>query len=329
MASCDARLTVEKRKSDGVMIASEMYSKYPLRLHSCGDNNNSTSSFLSSSSSNIIINDSYKMQQQQQQQQDFAAKSLSVFLLSHGGGLLAGDNISLNIKVKEGASLCATSFSTAKAFKPKVSYGSEAKSIENKWIRTSTTCGVEKNGLLALCPQPTQCFRGSYLEQKNKVTLDSDGTSSLLLVDWYTGGRANHDGGLWQMNLMHSSTDVLLANRNTINGDERLAFRDVTKLNGGEMLNRHMRGFNVVAMVLLIGPRVQTVIDKLLKACCARSKFELEDIAGDKMNKTDEGMNKNGLVVSCGPLTISKNIEDGMIVRLCSYSIEQTGTTCK
>lgn len=298
MLSCHAHLTVDRRKSDGAMIATEIYATYPLRLHVCEHSNN------------------YHMTSS-------VPKSLSVYLLSHGGGLVAGDDVALNIKVKEGASLCATSFSTAKAFKPKVSY-SEAPNDgkDNNWIKTKTTCSVGKGGLLALCPQPTQCFRNSFLEQKNTIMLDPSGSSSLLLVDWYTGGRANLDNGLWQMNALHSVTEVMTSANNNIAEEPQLLFRDSTQLSGGKTLSKHMRGYNVVAMVLLVGPRVKTVTDRLLKLYCARSKFVGLD---ENVDEVEEGLNEDGLFVSCGPLVLSKEIDDGIIVRLCTHSIEQAG----
>ena len=326
-ASCKARVTVEKRKSDGAIIASELYAKYPLRLHIC-QFHDQVSAATTITTRNAPVGGEKKMVDDT----DACSKGLSIFLLSHGGGLLAGDSIMLDVLVKEGAAICATSFSMGKAFKPKVlSFESPPNGVgvgmnDANLIRTHSTCRVGKNALLALCPQPTQCFRNTCLEQKNFITIEPDGSSSLMLVDWYTGGRANLDGGIWQMDSLHSSTEIFLRSEGDHHGAvDKKIFWDVAKLKGGHELSRHMRGFNVVAMVILIGDRVKQEADSLMKACCARSKFEMSDEVGKNVTYGREGMNTNGLLVSCGKIDIAKDVDQGVLLRLSSHSVEQAG----
>lgn len=290
MATTEARVTVQKRESDGTNIATELYAKYPLKLHICSRQNPTSA----------------------------PSKAPTLFLLSHGGGLVSGDDISMQVHVQPNAALSVTSFSTTKAFKQKASYGNNCELHD--FIQIKTTCRVERDALLALCPQPTQCFRGSRLKQHTAVTLNCDGSSSLLLVDWCTGGRLNLDGGLWQMDYFHNCTELFLEDDSGNTVPSHYVFRDATKLTGGEALRYHMRDFNITALVLLVGPRVEEEAEALMNEFCSRSNF-----VGDDEQKDRDGMNTDGLLISCGKFQLSNNATDGTLVRIAARSVEQAG----
>ena len=82
-----------------------------------------------------------------------------------------------------------------------------------------------------------------------------------------------------------------------------------------------MRGFNVVAMVLLVGSRVKRFADDLLEEYCSRSEY---DSGRRKGSFTGEGMNTEGLLVSCGKINLS-GAGAGTMLRLCARTVEQAG----
>lgn len=354
------RITVECRQ-DGSSVASELFANYPCRLHLTSRPNNLIDSNNNTKSNNI-------------------SKALTSYVLGYGGGLISGDSINLEIKVKSNASLVVTSQSTSKAFKA-------VKDRDATFVKTNAFVG--KGGLLFLVPQPIQCFGGSNVQQMTQVVLDGTCTSgctdsrnsnnsisedgddpSLLLVDWYTGGRRNMDGGLWNMESFHSTITISYSKQplfpekcsqqeqdknehiddaGNTNIESDLIFRDATRLSGGHHLLRHMRHFNIVCMLVLIGPRVKKISDLLLDKFSSRYIYEDDShLQSDSTSGTNDGkpggLNQNrgeglnesneGLLVSCGPLNISppgsascrsKQKQNGVIVRLAADSLEIAG----
>ena len=277
MSSCKGRLTVERRESDGLNVASDLFATYPLRLH---------------------------LTEQQ------SKKALSCYMLGYGGGLVAGDSVDLDVAVQAGASAVVTSQSTSKAFCARE---------DRPDTKLGTSITVEEESLLVWVPQPLQCFAGSRLEQVTSVALPSP-ASSLLFLDWYTGGRKNYDSGGWDMDLFQTSVDIVDVTGDTI-------FRDSTRLCGGADLRRHMRGFHLVAMMVLVGPALQDLADRMLANFSSRSKFS-ETTGGGTNGRDDRPVGAtldNGLIVSCGTFPVHDNAQAGVVVRLVATSLEQAG----
>lgn len=342
------RITAECR-SDGCSVASDLFATYPCRLHLTSRPNNEISRIhcVSDDENNNKLND------KNDHTTYSASKALSCYVLGYGGGLISGDSINLDITVKPKASLVVTSQSTSKAFKA-------IPDREATLVQTSAIVG--KKSLLFLVPQPMQCFGGSKLEQETHVLLDgstntaNEDEPSLLLVDWYTGGRKNMDGGLWNMESFHSTTTISYSNRKLFTNENQqedehkchnesdfddLVFRDATRLSGGYDLLRHMSHFNIVCMVVLIGPRVKKVANVFLDKYSSRHIYdESHHLENNGMETYDngrglnqnkgEGLNKSGegLLVSCGTFNTSKGSkqrENGVIVRLAADSLEIAG----
>jgi urease accessory protein UreF/urease accessory protein UreH len=262
---------------------------------------------------------------------------LRCYILDFGGGLVSGDVIRLQFHIKSGASATITSQSTTKAFK----------SIEGRphtYLRTEVR--IEDSALLALVPQPIQCYNQSKLRQETILTMARSSTNvaspSTLLVDWYTGGGRSLDHGNWNFHSFHTCTELKWLT--TDNGKTYTCFKDQSVLTGGNELRRHMRSFNVVCLVLLVGPRVANVAAKLLKDFSSRSHYESyasnqqqwhhrggpsSGSSSNGYNHDSIGLNHVGekLLVSCGsfPLLVetANEEETGVILRIAAGSIEQ------
>ena len=174
-----------------------------------------------------------------------------------------------------------------------------------------------------------------------------------MLIERYTGGRENLDNGHWQLDSFRSSTTVsYVANTKEFSSSPILAFHDSTRLSGGFELQRHMRSFNVVCLVVMIGSRVQPIAEYFLKAYSSRHSYFDDDNTNNgninsigTMHMNDkkqrplfsgrnythgEGLNgDDGLLVSCGTFPIPSSNPNkqnqGVVLRLAAMSIEQAG----
>jgi urease accessory protein len=106
-------------------------------------------------------------------------KSVLVFLLSYGGGLVGGDSVALSIHVKQGSKLSLVTQGHTKIFKS-----------ATPDIVTSQTLDVHVDDGAALCllPDPVQPFESSVYAQKQVFHVKPQ--SSLCFLDWVTQGRA-------------------------------------------------------------------------------------------------------------------------------------------
>lgn len=103
-----------------------------------------------------------------------------VFTVTYGGGLVAGDEVELQIKILEGAQLALLTQGSTKIYK-----------TPSRDMRTiqGLTATVESGAGLVLLPDPIQPFRGSIYDQRQVFHIDPT-SSNLLLLDWVSEGRA-------------------------------------------------------------------------------------------------------------------------------------------
>lgn len=149
-----------------------------------------------------------------------------VYVLSYGGGLVAGDRVRLKVQVKQGTTLVMLTQGSTKVFKVRPGEFLTA----NSFNRTSTTeqlyrLDVDRSACLVLLPAPVTCFSRARYSQRQVVRL-ADESSSLVLLDWYTSGRmaygGHKEGEEWEFAMYKSENEVWL-------GDKRLA-KDVLLL---------------------------------------------------------------------------------------------------
>ncbi|RDA82635.1 hypothetical protein CP532_0926 [Ophiocordyceps camponoti-leonardi (nom. inval.)] len=107
-----------------------------------------------------------------------AQKSVLVFLLSYGGGLVAGDAVNLSIHVRAGASLSLVTQGHTKIFKCPSPDVVTSQSIRVRMDQDSAVC---------LLPDPVQPFEDSVYSQTQVFELEK--RCSLCLLDWVTAGR--------------------------------------------------------------------------------------------------------------------------------------------
>lgn len=133
-------------------------------------------------------------------------KSVWACTSSFGGGLVAGDETHLEVRLGPGA---------------RCYFGTQAstKIYRNPSLRPcshTTHATVGAGSLLVFAPDPVQAFANSTYTQRQHFQLVPD--ASLLLVDWFTSGRANR-GERWAFSHFFSRNSVW-CNRNPVQDSE-------------------------------------------------------------------------------------------------------------
>lgn len=130
----------------------------------------------------------------------------TVFLLTYGGGLIAGDNINLTATLEPHTRLALLTQGSTKIFKSKSStFATTATSTTGQTLQlpvaspfatssnqpTRQTLNVKISPHSSLCylPDPSQPYAHSTYTQQQTFYLDPFGSSSLLLLDWVNSGR--------------------------------------------------------------------------------------------------------------------------------------------
>jgi len=172
--------------------------------------------------------------------------SVWVYLSSFGGGLVAGDETRLDIRLGPEARCFIGTQASTKVYRNPLQRpcGHQSHAV------------LERGSLLVLVPDPVQAFAGSSYTQRQEFHLERG--AGLVLVDWLCSGRAAR-GERWVFNRFHSRNDVFL-------GDERLLV-DSTLLDpaDGPLDGAHRMGrFNCLALVLLVGEPVREAAAHLL-----------------------------------------------------------------
>ncbi len=165
------------------------------------------------------------------------SRGLSVwaYLSSFGGGLVAGDQTRLNLRLGP-ASRC---FLTTQAL---------TKIYRNPRLRPCShrlSATLAEGSLLVLAPEPIQAFADSTYSQRQEFHLHS--TAGLVLVDWFCSGRAAC-GERWTFTRLRSRNEIFL-------GGERILL-DSLWLDAaqGPLHSAHRLGrFNCLALLVVLG----------------------------------------------------------------------------
>jgi urease accessory protein len=178
--------------------------------------------------------------------------SVWAYTSSFGGGLVAGDQTRLDLKIGAGARCFVGTQASTKIYR-------NPASLPSGHVTRAT---LEENSLLVFAPDPVQAFADSTYTQRQEFHLGSG--ASLALVDWLTSGRAAR-GERWAFNRFQSRSDVFVSG-------ERVFVESVLLSSGqGALTAQHRAGrFNCFAILLLIGASLQDAAQRLLQDIAAR-----------------------------------------------------------
>ncbi|KAK4192915.1 putative urease accessory protein [Podospora australis] len=204
-------------------------------------------------------------------------QSVLVFLLSYGGGLVAGDNVNLKVDVQPRAKLTIVTQGHTKVF------NSPTPDIVT---RQAMHVHIASEGALCLLPDPVQPFEGSVYEQTQIFKLEKD--ASLCLLDWVTQGRTAR-GEDWSFVRWAGRNEVWTAGEG--DSKERLLVRDAVILDSNKShpelpeLRSSMHGMGVMGTLLLRGPLVKSLGEFFLSEFAALPRLGARDFRSDAAKK--------------------------------------------
>jgi urease accessory protein len=171
---------------------------------------------------------------------------------SFGGGLVAGDQTRLDIRLGSETRCYIGSQASSKIYR----------SPAARPTSHVTTATVGPGALLVFAPDPVQPFAQASYSQSQRFSLAP--TANLVLVDWINAGRTAR-GERWAFHHYHSRNEIFL-------GPERM-FLDTLVLNpaDGPLTAAHRMGrFNGLATLTLTGPLLKPYASHILDEIAAQ-----------------------------------------------------------
>ncbi|OQO10229.1 hypothetical protein B0A48_04586 [Cryoendolithus antarcticus] len=247
----------------------------------------------------------------------------TVYLLTYGGGLVAGDAIDLNVTLDTITRLVLLTQGSTKLFK------SPGRDVVSKQSMNVTLASAS-----ALCylPDPVQPFERSCFEQKQTYTLppsDSNGpTGNLCVLDWVCNGRPAN-GENWSFLRYGSRNEIYVAQPD---GKRRLLLRDNMLMDDGGVTNSiksRMDSQGVIGTLILHGALLTKLrhfmIDefKLLPRIGGR-KWDSGSESGDE--DVDEATQRRAVrqreETTAGVLWSAAAVRDCVVVKFAAPNVE-------
>jgi urease accessory protein len=173
-----------------------------------------------------------------------------------GGGLVAGDQLRVDVRVGAGACAFIGSQASTKVYQ----------NPEDRPCGSTTRASVEQGGLLVFAPDPVQAFAGANYAQDQEFRLAAD--SGLVLLDWFTAGRAAC-GERWAFNRFHSRNGIWCA---AADPGSTPHFLDSLHLDADDrpLIAPHRLGrLNCMALLVFVGTRVRDAAVRMLDQVAA------------------------------------------------------------
>jgi len=173
-------------------------------------------------------------------------ESVWAYLSSFGGGLVAGDQNELSVKLGTGSRCFLSTQASTKVYR----------NPGNRPSGHRLHALLEAGSLLVLAPDPVQAFADSTYSQEQDFNLESG--ASLALVDWCCSGRVAR-GERWAFGKFKSRNEIFV--------DDERAFIDSLLLDpndGGLAASARMGRFNAIATAVFVGPLLKAAADAIL-----------------------------------------------------------------
>jgi urease accessory protein len=168
-------------------------------------------------------------------------------LSSFGGGLVAGDEISVTLNLGEGTCCFLSTQASTKVYR----------NPNSRPCSHHLRAQLGRGSLLALTPDPIQAFRGSNYRQHQEFLLAPE--SGLVLVDWLSSGRAA-SGERWSFSRLQSRNEVSFGKSRVLLDSLLLDPAD------GPLDDSYRMGrFNCLALVVVLGDSLRPISVRLLE----------------------------------------------------------------
>ncbi|TYH37622.1 hypothetical protein ES332_D12G053000v1 [Gossypium tomentosum] len=168
-----------------------------------------------------------------------------IYSLTYGGGIVSGDSISVEFTIGDGCTAVLTTQSSTKVYK----------TLGSKCSEQVLEARIGSGALFVVIPDPVTCFSTARYSQKQVFRVVSD--SSLVIVDWFTSGR-HESGEKWDFELYRSSNCIFAEGNQPV-------FLDTVLLEQSSPVDiaERMHEYQVIAMVLIYGPKLKHVQDQV------------------------------------------------------------------
>ena len=214
-------------------------------------------------------------------------KSVIVFLLTYGGGLVGGDRVNLKIDIKPNARLSIVTQGHTKVFK-----SPSPDIITRQRLRVT----IHDGAALCLLPDPVQPFQESVYEQAQTFTMAE--SASLCLLDWVSAGRTAR-GEDWDLRAWTGRNEVWIPA--TKARKARLLLRDNMLLDGDLQLSqeRHLRGkmhnIGIFGTIILKGPLGESLAAFVLSEFLALPRIGGRDFRSQEKIQNDSELSLSPL----------------------------------
>lgn len=168
----------------------------------------------------------------------------TVYLLTYGGGIVAGDSIDLDVQLDRKTRLLLLTQGSTKIFKTE-----DARVVSHQRMNVH----LKEDAALVYLPDPVQPFAHTAFSQSQVYHLEH-GNGSMCVCDWVTSGRSAR-GENWDIFEYKSRNEVWTTEAT---GKKRLLLRDNLILDKygrtGLRLSDRMDGFSVFGTLIVRGP---------------------------------------------------------------------------
>ncbi|EKD14778.1 UreD urease accessory protein [Drepanopeziza brunnea f. sp. 'multigermtubi' MB_m1] len=208
-------------------------------------------------------------------------RSVLVFLLTYGGGLVGGDQVHLVIDVRPEARLSIVTQGHTKIFKCP---------SRDVVTRQQLEVTIGTGAAVCLLPDPVQPFESSVYEQSQKFCIAEGG--NLCLLDWVSEGRTAR-GEDWDLGAWSGRNEVW-----TMGTDQkkpRLLLRDNVILEGDapgaveKHLRKKMHALGIFGTLILRGPLMESLADFFLSEFSALPRIGARDFRSQEKVDRDSG----------------------------------------
>jgi urease accessory protein len=179
-------------------------------------------------------------------------KSVWSYASNFGGGLVAGDETRLDLRIGPGARCFFGTQASTKVYR----------NPSRLPCSHTTQATLGSGSLLVFAPDAVQAFAGSSYRQRQEFYLANG--AGLVLLDWFTSGRAARDER-WAFEHFQSRNDIFI--------DGGRVFVDSILLDPehGALESQHRVGrFNCFAMLLILGESLREAAANLVQEISSR-----------------------------------------------------------
>jgi urease accessory protein len=218
------------------------------------------------------------------------------YTLAYGGGLVAGDVISLRVELDEGCGLVMLTQGSTKVFKKRPGIRPQSHTLRQSsspsadhWTAVQRLhVTLKSDCLILVMPDSVSPFRDSRYSQLQRFVLPACGTGSALILDWVNSGRGQQQGysgasntaEVWSMARYASTNEVLIGDKTVMRErmilDNSLLPNPRSRPNDLSSIAKHLAPYNVYATVLIIGPKLQPLLEYLRIMVDKVQQFQLQ-----------------------------------------------------